>query len=75
MDGIQAQRTCYNKFVESESQGWALTRQRLMQTLSNDRVGAKNTEMDGLTVRGNKLLIRGYEFPSGLICQKHERGI
>ena len=75
MDGIQAQRTRYNKFVESESKGWALTRQRLMQTLSDDRVGAKNTEIDGLTVRGNKLLVREYEFPSGLICQKHEGGI
>ena len=33
MDGIQAQRTHYNEFVESESKGWALMRQRLMQTL------------------------------------------
>ena len=41
----------------------------------NDRVGAKNTEVDGLTIRGNELLVRGYEFPSGLIRQEHEGGI
>ena len=67
MDGIQAQRTRYNEFVESEFKDWALMRQRLMQVLGNDRVGAKNTEMDRLTVWGNELLIRGYEFPSVLI--------
>ena len=50
MDGIQAQPTRYNEFVESEFKDWALTRQRLMQALGNDRVGTKNTEMDELTV-------------------------
>ena len=50
MGGIQAQRTRYNEFVESEFKDWALMRQRLMQVLGNDRVGAKNTEMDRLTV-------------------------
>ena len=29
IDGIQARRTHYNKFVESESKSWALMRQRL----------------------------------------------
>ena len=57
MDGIQAQRICYNKFVKSESKGWTLTRQQLMQALGDDRVGVKNTKMDGLTVRGNELLV------------------
>ena len=41
----------------------------------DNRVGAKNTELDGLTIRGNELLVRGYEFPSGLIHQEHEGGI
>ena len=41
----------------------------------DDRVGAKNTELDGLTIRGNELLVRGYEFPSGLIHQEHDGGI
>ena len=75
MGGIQAQRTRYNEFVESEFKDWALKRQRLMQALGNDRIGTKNTEVDGLTIRGNELLIRGYEFPSSLIHQEHERGI
>ena len=35
--------------------------------VGDNRVGAKNIEVDGLMIRGNKLLIRGYEFPSGLI--------
>ena len=50
MGGIQAQRTRYNEFVESEFKDWALTRQQLMQALGNDRVGTKNTEMDKLTI-------------------------
>ena len=33
----------------------------------DNRVGAKNIEVNGLTIRGNKLLVRGYEFPFGLI--------
>ena len=43
--------------------------------VGDDRVGAKNTEVDGLTIRGNKLLVRRYEFSSGLIRQEHEGGI
>ena len=43
--------------------------------VGHDRVRAKNTEVDGLTIRGNELLVRGYEFPSGLIRQEHEGGI
>ena len=73
MDGIQAQWTRHNEFVESGSKGWALTRQRLMQALEgDDRVGAKNTEVDGLTIRGNKLPVRWYESPSSLIFQERE---
>ena len=34
--------------------------------VGDGRVGAKNTEVDRLTIRGNELLVRGYEFPSGL---------
>ena len=76
MDGIQAQRTRHNEFVESGSKGWALTRQRLMQALEGDeRVGVKNTEVDGLTIRGNELSVRGYESPSSLIRQEREGGI
>ena len=41
----------------------------------DNRVGAKNIEVNGLTIRGNKLLVRGYEFPFGLIHQGHEGGI
>ena len=33
----------------------------------DDQVGAKNTELDGLTIRGNELFVWGYEFSSGLI--------
>ena len=40
----------------------------------NDRVGIKNTGMDGLTIRGNGLLTRWYELPSGLIHQRPEGG-
>ena len=43
--------------------------------VGDDRVGAKNTEVDGLMIRGNELLVRGYEFPSGLIRKEHEGGI
>ena len=43
--------------------------------VKDDRVGAKNTELDGLTVRGEELLVQGYEFPSGLIHQEHNEGI
>ena len=43
--------------------------------VGHDRVRAKNTEVDGLTIRGNELLVRGYEFPSGLIRQEHKGGI
>ena len=38
------------------------------------RVGIKNIGMDGLTVRGNELLARWYELPSGLIHQRREGG-
>ena len=38
----------------------------------DDRVGAKNTELDGLTIRGKELIVRGYEFPSGLSHQEHD---
>ena len=30
--------------------------------------------MNGLTIRGNELLARWYELPSGLIHQRHEGG-
>ena len=40
----------------------------------DDWVGAKNIELDGLSIWGNELLVRGYEFPSGLIHQEHEKG-
>ena len=33
----------------------------------DNRVEAKNIEVNGLTIRGNKLLVRGYEFSFGLI--------
>ena len=40
----------------------------------DDRVEVKNTELNELTIRGKELLVRGYEFPSGLIHQEHEKG-
>ena len=40
----------------------------------DERVGIKNTGMDGLTVRGNGFLAQWYELPSGLIHQRHEGG-
>ena len=41
----------------------------------DDRVGAKNTELDGLTVQREELPVREYEFSSGLIHQEHDGGI
>ena len=41
----------------------------------DDRVGTKNTKLDSLTIRGKELLVRGYEFPSGLTHQEHDGGI
>ena len=41
----------------------------------DDRVGAKNTELDELTIRKKELLIQGYEFSSSLIHQEHDGGI
>ena len=38
------------------------------------RVGIKDTGVNGLAVRGNELLIRWHELPSGLIRQRHEGG-
>ena len=40
----------------------------------DDRVGIKNTGMDGLMVRGNELLTRWYELPFGLIHQRPKGG-
>ena len=56
-------------------QGLGFDKTTVNAGIGDDRVGAKNTEVDGLTIRGNELLVRGYEFPSGLIRQEHEGGI
>ena len=50
-------------------------RQRFVAKVKDDRVGAKNTELDDLMIRGEELLVRGYEFPFGLIHQEHDGGI
>ena len=39
--------------------------------VGDDQEGAKNTEPDGPTPRGEGLLVRGYEFPSSLTSQEH----
>ena len=39
--------------------------------VGDDQVEAKNTEPDGPTPWGERLLIRGYEFPSSLTYQEH----
>ena len=39
--------------------------------VGDDQVGAKNTEPDGPTPRGERLLVRGYEFTSSLTSQEH----
>ena len=41
----------------------------------DDRVGAKNTKLDGLTIQGKERPIQGYEFPYGLTHQEHDGGI
>ena len=41
----------------------------------DDRVEAKNTELDDLTIRGRELLVQGYEFSFGLIHHEHDGGI
>ena len=56
-------------------QGLGFDKTTVNAGVGDDQVGAKNTEVDGLTIRGNELLVRGYEFPSGLIRQEHEGGI
>ena len=38
----------------------------------DDRVGAKNIELDGLMVWEEELLVRGYEFSSSLIHHEHD---
>ena len=38
----------------------------------DDRVGAKNTKLDGLTIQGKERPIQGYEFPYGLTHQEHD---
>ena len=43
--------------------------------VKDDRVGTKNTELDGFTIRGKELLIQGYEFSSSLTHQEHNGGI
>ena len=40
----------------------------------DDRGGIKNPGMDGLTVRGNELLVQWHELPSDLIRQRHDGG-
>ena len=35
----------------------------------DDRAGTRNTELDGLLIRGDELTIRGCEFLSGLVKQ------
>ena len=41
----------------------------------DDQVGTKNSELNSLTIRGEELLLRGYEFPSGLTHQEQDGGI
>ena len=43
--------------------------------VSDDWVGTKNTELDGLMIRGNELTIRGYEFSSSLIKQSTKEDV
>ena len=43
--------------------------------IRDDRVGAKNTELDGFTIQGEELLVQGYEFSFGLIHHEHDGGI
>ena len=35
----------------------------------DDRIGTRNTKLDGLMIRGDELTIRGCDFPSGSIKQ------
>ena len=39
--------------------------------VGDDQVGAKNTEPNGPTPRGERLFVRGYEFTSSLTSQEH----
>ena len=50
-------------------------RQWFVAEVRDDRVGAKNTELDGLTIQGEELLVQGYEFSFGLIHHEHDGGI
>ena len=43
--------------------------------VSDDWVETKNTELDGLMIRGNKLTIWEYEFPFGLIKQSTKEDV
>ena len=40
----------------------------------DDSIGSRNTELDGLMIRGDKLTIQGCELLFGLIKQSTKRG-
>ena len=56
-------------------QGLGFVETTVNADVGDDQVGAKNTEVDELMIRGNELLIWGYESPSGLILQERDGGI
>ena len=41
----------------------------------DDRIGTRNTKLDGLMIRGDELTIRECELLSGLIKQSTKRGM
>ena len=70
VNGIQAQSTHYNEFVESGSKSQALMSLTTVNVdVRDDRIGTRNTKLDGLIIQGDELTIRGCELLSSLIKQ------
>ena len=70
VNGILAQWTYCNEFVESESKSYALMSLITVNMgVRDDWIGTRNTKLEGLMIRGDELTVRGCEFLSGSIEQ------
>ena len=70
MDGIQAQRTHYNEFVESGSKSWALMGRQLVWEWAMIKQKLRTQNQTTLRSREKGLLVRGCEFPAPLASQE-----
>ena len=70
MDGIQAQRTHYNEFVESGSKSWALMGRQLVWEWAMIKQKLRTQNQTTLRSREKGLLVRECEFPTPLAFQE-----